>query len=103
MVASAWATAVAYLLLSARYAQIGQRFWRIDYPIRPTISLAVSTVAFTAASVALHEIDSILTLLAKVAFVLAYLGSLFLFGVFHVSDVERFRRLVLRRRAEVAA
>jgi O-antigen/teichoic acid export membrane protein len=103
MVASAWATAAAYFFLTGRYAQIGQRLWRIEYPLRPTIGITVTTVVFTAASTALHEITSLWTLLAKVAFVLAYLGSLLLFGVFHVDDLERVRRLLSRRRSEATA
>ena len=38
MLASAWATAAAYLLLTLGYAVLGQRLWRIDYDVRPTFT-----------------------------------------------------------------
>lgn len=99
MLASAWATAAAYLFLTARYAMVGQRLWRIAYRLRPTLLAASVTVVWTAAARVLPDVSSVPTLAVKVAYVLSYVAALALGGVVGRDDLARMRAILSREGA----
>jgi O-antigen/teichoic acid export membrane protein len=96
MLASAWATAAAYLFLTARYAMVGQRLWRIAYRLRPTLLAAAVTVVWTAAARVLPDVSSVATLAAKLGYVLSYAAALALCGVLGRDDLARMRAILSR-------
>jgi O-antigen/teichoic acid export membrane protein len=73
MEASAWATAFSALFLTAAYAAISHRLWRIAYESRRLAAIAVATVAFTLVAARLPDLAIALAVPAKVAFCAAYL------------------------------
>jgi O-antigen/teichoic acid export membrane protein len=93
MLASAWATAAAYLLLTAGYAIVGQRLWRIDYDIRSTITAVVLAAVLIPTARVLPDVSSGLTLGTKIAYVLLYGALLLATGVVRRSDFARLRVL----------
>jgi O-antigen/teichoic acid export membrane protein len=99
MLASAWATAAAYLFLTLRYASIGQRLWPIHYDIRRTVTVTLVAVVLTAAAPALPDVASPATLLLKFAFVLVYVGALVTLRVVDRGDLQRVRSAIGRNGA----
>jgi O-antigen/teichoic acid export membrane protein len=103
MLASAWATAGAYLFLTLRYLMVGQRLWRIEYDVRRTVIVTLVTVVLTAVAPALPDVSSAGTLLLKLAYVLAYVVALAGFGIFRRDDLDRARAALRRGAPEAPA
>lgn len=87
MVASAWATAASYLMLSLAYFRISQRLWPIEYDRRRVLTASVVGIAFTAGAHPLLETASSLRALAASGYVLAFLALLFAFGLLQRRDI----------------
>ncbi|HET8893902.1 MAG TPA: oligosaccharide flippase family protein [Gaiellaceae bacterium] len=94
MVASAWATAAAYLFLTIAYIVVGQRLWRVDYDRRRAGTIALLTLVFTVASRVLPGQESPGAVSLKILFVLAFVGGLFAARVVGPSDWHELRAQV---------
>ena len=91
MLASAWATAAAYLYLTIAYLRIGQRLWPVEYDIRRALTISVAAIAFTIAAPELPDVTSMPTLLLKVGYVLAFCAALVATGSVRRDDWRRAR------------
>jgi O-antigen/teichoic acid export membrane protein len=80
MRASAWVTAGCALFLTASYAAISHRLWRIGYESRRVAAIAVATVVFTLVAARLPDLSLAVAVPAKIAFCLAYLVALVSLG-----------------------
>lgn len=96
MLASAWATAAAYLFLTARYAMVGRRLWRIAYDIRRTVLALLLAVVWTGAAHLLPDVSSALTLLTKVAYLASFVVALALVRVLGRHDLATARAILSR-------
>ena len=98
MLASAWATTVAYAFLTFGYVVIGQRLWPVRYDMRRSGVALGATIAFTTIGTALPSSSSGVAIAMKVAVVVAYTASVVAFGTISRRDVLRVRALLPRRR-----
>lgn len=83
MMAASWSTAASYIFLTVSYMLMSQRFWRVDYEKRRSVTVALLTIVFTVFVWLLPDAELMVSLLMKSAYCLTYVGLLFLL---HVLD-----------------
>lgn len=93
MRASAWATFVAYLVLTCFYFVVSQRLWRIQVQTRKVALAAGVTFAFTVGVPALPDLGELGDVALKIAYVCAFAAVLV---VTRVVERRELRRLVPR-------
>ena len=87
MVASAWATAASYVMLSLAYFHISQRLWPIEYDRRRVVAASLVGIAFTAGAYPLLQTASAFRAVAASGYVLAFLALLFALGLLQRRDI----------------
>ena len=100
MVGAAWATSVAYVVLTAMYLVTSRRLWRFDYErSRATILLIIVAVGLLVASLLADigleaRVAFAAIVAAKLALVGGVLGAMFAFGGLDRADFTRMRSAI---------
>lgn len=99
MLASAWATFVAYLFLTVAYFLVGQRLWAIAYEGRRITVAALLTLAFSAAVPLLPHLNLLESFALKIPYLLVFVALLTLFGAVDGREWTLLRRFSSRIRS----
>jgi O-antigen/teichoic acid export membrane protein len=103
MIGAAWATAVAYILLTLLYLVASQRLWAIAYEVRRTSAVIVLILGFTLLAGSLPSGSPVLVVLVKTLWCLAYVGGCVLLRAFDKRELDEIRGFLSRRRTDGAA
>jgi O-antigen/teichoic acid export membrane protein len=102
MLGAAWATAVAYGLLTLLYLTTSQRLWAVQYEVRRTVTVIALTVAFTLLAGSLPAGPVVMVLAVKTSWCLAYVGCCIALRAFDRRELDEIRGFVAGLRARRA-
>lgn len=97
MMGAAWATTIAYVLLTLSYLVIAQSLWPVTYELRRSGTLLVLIVGFMAATNLLPTEPFALAIAAKGLFCGAFIVATFVVGALDRREARMVRSLFLGR------
>jgi O-antigen/teichoic acid export membrane protein len=95
MVAASWTTALAYVFLTGVYWYTSQRLWPVVYETRRVVTIVGLTLLFTLGAPLLPEWSLLISLLAKVVYLLLYVGCLIALRAADVRAWHLLRTVVM--------
>jgi O-antigen/teichoic acid export membrane protein len=94
MLGAAWATMVAYSVLTVAYLVTSQRLWPVRYESRRSITIVAVIVAMTAGGVLIPELPVVTSIVVKVAYCALFPIALFALRAFDQRERQALAAVV---------